>query len=105
VTAGSVAAVVTSPPYNVGLDYDAGCDARDNGTHALRHFYASALLDGGENIRAVSEYLGHADPGFTLRVYTHLMPSSAERTRRAIDAVFGPEESAGHVTDMSQEGA
>ncbi|HET6949438.1 MAG TPA: site-specific integrase [Acidimicrobiales bacterium] len=31
---------------------------RANGTHALRHFYASALLDGGESIRAVSEYLG-----------------------------------------------
>jgi integrase len=78
---------------------------RENGTHALRHFYASALLDGGESIRAVSEYLGHADPGFTLRVYTHLMPSSAERTRRAIDAVFGPKEATGHVTDMSQAGA
>jgi integrase len=37
--------------------------SRENGTHALRHFYASALLDGGESIRAVSEYLGHADPG------------------------------------------
>ena len=36
---------------------------RANGTHALRHFYASALLGGGERIRAVSEYLGHADPG------------------------------------------
>lgn len=74
---------------------------RENGTHALRHFFASALLDGGESIRAVSEYLGHADPGFTLRVYTHLMPSSAERTRKAIDAVFDP---AGDVTPMSQEG-
>jgi integrase len=46
--------------------------ARENGTHALRHLYASSLLDGGESIRTVSEYLGHADPGFTLRVYTHL---------------------------------
>jgi integrase len=76
------------------------------GRHArARHCYASALLDGGESIRAVSEYLGHPDPGFTLRVYTHLMPSSAERTRRAIDAVLGPKEVADHVTDMSQEGA
>jgi integrase len=55
---------------------------------ALRHFYASVLLDGGESIKALSEYLGHADPGFTLRTYTHLMPSSAERTRRAVDAVL-----------------
>jgi hypothetical protein len=41
-------------------------------------------------IKALSEYLGHADPGFTLRTYTHLMPTSAERTRRAVDAVLGP---------------
>jgi integrase len=62
---------------------------RADGTHALRHYYASALLDGGENIKALSEYLGHADPGFTLRTYTHLMPSSHERTRRVIDTRLG----------------
>lgn len=61
---------------------------RDNGMHALRHWYASVLLDAGESIRAVSEYLGHSDPGFTLRTYTHLMPSSSERTRTALDAAF-----------------
>ena len=64
----------------------AGVDpTRENGMHALRHFYASVLLDGGESIRALAEYLGHADPGFTLRVYTHLMPASEERTKRAVD--------------------
>ncbi|MBC3191472.1 site-specific integrase [Pseudonocardia sp. C8] len=68
----------------------AGVDkpTRQDGTHALRHYYASVLLDAGESIRALSDYLGHHDPGFTLRTYTHLMPSSAARTRRAIDAVF-----------------
>ena len=59
-----------------------------NGMHALRHFYASVLLDAGESIKAVSEYLGHADPAFTLRTYTHLMPSSDSRTRSAVDALF-----------------
>ncbi|TXS18277.1 tyrosine-type recombinase/integrase [Streptomyces sp. wa22] len=64
---------------------------RDNGTHALRHFYASVLLDAGESIKALSEYLGHHDPGFTLRTYTHLMPASETRTRAAVDDVFrGP---------------
>ncbi len=57
--------------------------------HALRHFYASVLLDAGESIKAVSEYLGHADAAMTLRVYAHLMPSSSERARRALDDVFG----------------
>jgi integrase len=46
------------------------------------------LLDAGESIKALSGYLGHADPGFTLRVYTHLLPASEDRTRRAIDAAF-----------------
>ncbi len=59
--------------------------ARENGMHVLRHTYASVLLDGGESVKALSLYLGHADPGFTLRVYTHLLPTSEDRTRRAID--------------------
>jgi integrase len=58
---------------------------REDGTHALRHHFASVLLDAGESIKAVSEYLGHWDAGFTLATYTHLMPSSATRTRHAID--------------------
>ncbi|MET7748476.1 tyrosine-type recombinase/integrase [Micromonospora sp. NPDC005367] len=42
-------------------------DDRSNGMHVLRHTYASVLLDAGESIKALSAYLGHADPGFTLR--------------------------------------
>ncbi len=41
-----------------------------------------------------SAYLGHADPGFTLRTYTHLLPTSEDRTRRAIDKAFGEEQPA-----------
>jgi hypothetical protein len=51
--------------------------------HAARYYYASALLEDGVSIRAVAEYLGHNDPGFTLRVYAHLMPSSDARAREA----------------------
>nr|WP_228121008.1 tyrosine-type recombinase/integrase [Streptomyces fagopyri] len=56
--------------------------------HALRHFYASVLLDAGENVRALSTYLGHTDPGFTLLVYTHLLPSGEGRARRAVDSMY-----------------
>ncbi|NEC30130.1 tyrosine-type recombinase/integrase [Streptomyces sp. SID8111] len=58
---------------------------RASGMHALRHFYASVLLDAGESVKALSEYLGHHDPGFTLRTYTHLMPSSEKRTCEAVN--------------------
>jgi integrase len=41
------------------------------------------------SIKELAEYLGHADAGFTLRTYTHLVPSSHERARQAVDIVFG----------------
>lgn len=72
---------------------------RENGIHALRHFYASALLDAGRSIKAVSEYLGHHDPAFTLRVYAHLMPDDDARTRDAIDGLLGDDDDAGRPGD------
>lgn len=62
---------------------------RGDGMHALRHFYASTLLARAVSIAELAEYLGHTDPGFTLRTYTHLVPSSHQRAREAVDAVFG----------------
>ena len=62
--------------------------SRGNGMHALRHYFASACLHNGVDIRALASYLGHSDPGFTLRTYVHLMPSSDDRMRQAVDAVF-----------------
>ncbi|WP_256106823.1 tyrosine-type recombinase/integrase [Streptomyces sp. ODS05-4] len=70
--------------------------SREDGMHAVRHFYASVLLDAGENIKALSQYLGHSDPGFTLRTYTHLMPTSESRTRRAVDDVYEAAGETGH---------
>jgi integrase len=74
---------------------------RSNGMHALRHWYASVLLEAGVSIKALSEYLGHADPGFTLRTYTHLMPNTEERAREAIDKALA-EKSPG--TDLDRVG-
>lgn len=72
---------------------------RDNMTHALRHWYASVLLDAGESIRTVADYLGHSDPSFTLRTYAHLMPESAERTRKAVDNAFSGAATASRVDE------
>jgi integrase len=71
-------------------------ESRENGMYALRHSYASVLRDAGENIKALAEYLGHSGPGLTLRVYAHLMPSSQERTRKAVAAAFKTGQSKRH---------
>ncbi len=78
---------------------------RANGMHALRHFYASVQLEAGTSVRALAEYLGHADSGFTLRVYPHLMPTSESRARQAVDEAFAEAlEAAPRVTPMSLGG-
>ena len=59
--------------------------SRENGMHVLRHTYASMLLHNGVSIRQLADCLGHTDPGFTLRVYTHLMEGGEESVRRALD--------------------
>ncbi|GGV16892.1 hypothetical protein GCM10010182_42310 [Actinomadura cremea] len=46
------------------------------------------LLARGVDVRALAEFLGHTDPGFTLRTYTHLMPSSQEKMHNAIDGAW-----------------
>lgn len=45
-------------------------------------------LAGGVPVNALAAFLGHADPGFTLRVYAHLMPDADSQARAAIDAVL-----------------
>jgi integrase len=44
------------------------------GFHTLRHTCATMLFRNGWNAVQVQKFLGHADPGFTLRTYVHLLP-------------------------------
>ena len=54
------------------------------GLHALRHTFASRLFAAGEDVKTVSELLGHSDITITYNTYIHLIN---EQKRKAVHSV------------------
>jgi integrase len=56
--------------------------------HGLRHTHATILISSGENIKVVSERLGHTDIRMTLNTYTHVMENMRSKTANLLDDIF-----------------
>lgn len=56
--------------------------------HDLRHTHATILLLHGENIKVISERLGHESIKITLDTYSHVLPSMEEHTSILLDNIF-----------------
>lgn len=56
--------------------------------HDLRHFYASALIASGSDVKVVQHRLRHSSAKTTLDTYGHLWPDSDESTRAAVERLM-----------------
>jgi len=78
---------------------------KENGMHALRHWYSTTLLDAGVSLAGVMEFMGHSRGSVPLAVgvYGHVTPETYEAGRNAVDRTLfklRPVTSDGTVTEL-----
>ena len=46
-------------------------------------------LAAGTDVATVAAMLGHSNPGVTMRVYAHALPSATRKAAEKVDQLFG----------------
>jgi integrase/recombinase XerD len=82
---------VRSIQHSVAMAYQhAGLSEKGHKVHALRHSFATHLLDAGVDIHTIKELLGHSDIKTTM-VYLHLQSSKRNLLVSPLDELYNPE--------------
>ena len=71
--------------------------------HALRHTYASLLIQGGESLAYVKEQMGHSSIQVTVDTYGHLIPSANIAWVDRLDSGVTPQLSATRTQPTDKE--
>jgi len=58
--------------------------------HSLRHTNATLMIAGGEDIRTVSQRLGHAQVTTTVNTYTHAIQSASAKAAETLENILDP---------------
>lgn len=79
-------------PRNISMEFTKKVSKYKNliqiSFHSLRHTHATLLIFNGENIKVVSDRLGHKDISVTLNTYTHVMEDMQKNTAKLLDSLF-----------------
>jgi integrase/recombinase XerD len=77
--------------HTVEMAYEhAGLSAKEHKVHALRHSFATHMLDGGADIHTIKELLGHSDIK-TTTIYLHLQSSKRNLLVSPLDELYKPD--------------
>jgi integrase len=72
--------------------------------HDLRHFFASMLIENGENPKYIQDQVGHASITTTFDTYGHLMPQAKQEASRKLErALFGKKANVRTLLERSPE--
>lgn len=64
------------------------CNLPHTNVHALRHTFATRLLEANEHVKIVQEMLGHANILMTHDTYSHVMPEQKKPAANRLNHLF-----------------